>query len=49
MSSQKGIFDNAPITIECNGEKFLIAIANGETVNINRFMYTVTQLLVKAK
>ena len=36
MSSQKGIFDNAPITIECNGEKFLIAIANGEMVNINQ-------------
>jgi len=36
MSSQKSIFDNAPITIECNGEKFLIAIANGEMVNINQ-------------
>jgi hypothetical protein len=36
MSSQKSILDNTPITIECNGEKFLIAIANGEMVNVNQ-------------
>ena len=36
MSTQSTIFQVLPISIEYNGENFLISIANGEMVNVNQ-------------